>query len=296
GVVKREIVRIVTPGTIMEDKILKGAVNNFIVSLAEAAEPNGEIRWAVAAGDLSTGELYVTEFAQDTEQLYEELNSYQPSEVIGEGALLDTARTYMNQMLHRALVSLQPASDASLTDKHFPAAELSGLSAAARLSIDRLLYYLYETQKRSLAHIRHIRRYEKQQFMILDPFTRRNLELTETARDRSKKGSLLWLLDKTVTAMGGRLLRRWVDKPLLNRHQIEARQEAVDCLVRQLITREELRQQLREVYDMERLVGRVVYGTANARALNALKLSLQRVAELSELCHSSGSATLSDLV
>lgn len=296
GVVKREIVRIVTPGTIMEDKNLKGAVNNFIVSLAEAAEPNGEIRWAVAAGDLSTGELYVTDFAQDTEQLYEELNSYQPSEVIGEGALLDTARTYMNQMLHRALVSLQPASDASLTDKHFPAAELSGLSAAARLSIDRLLYYLYETQKRSLAHIRHIRRYEKQQFMILDPFTRRNLELTETARDRSKKGSLLWLLDKTVTAMGGRMLRRWVDKPLLSKQAIEVRQEAVDVLVRQLITREELRQQLRDVYDMERLVGRVVYGTANARDLNALKLSLQRVPELIELCQASGSATLSDLV
>jgi len=292
GVVRREIVRIVTPGTIMEDKTLPGAANNFIMSLAEQTGGDSVRRWAAAACDLSTGELYVTEFLADEEQLFEELNTYQPAEVLADETMARVVHMYNRQMNKQTLISERHRSDPQLTERHFPPEELSRLQPASRLSIDRLLSYLYETQKRSLTHIRQIRSYEKQQFMILDPFTRRNLELTETARDRSKKGSLLWLLDKTVTAMGGRLLRRWVDKPLLNRHQIEARQEAVDCLVRQLITREELRQQLREVYDMERLVGRVVYGTANARDLNALKLSLKRVPQLIELAANAGSKTL----
>ena len=296
GVVRREIVRIVTPGTIMEDKTLPGTANNFIMSLAEYIGGDNERRWAAASCDLSTGELYVTDFAADEEQLFEELNTYQPAEVLADETMARVVRMYNRQMNKQTLISLREQGDPLVTERHFPPEELERLQPAARTSIDRLLSYLYETQKRSLAHIRHIRSYEKQQFMILDPFTRRNLELTETARDRSKKGSLLWLLDRTVTAMGARLLRRWVDKPLLDKRKIEARQEAVDSLVRQLIIREELRQQLREVYDMERLVGRVVYGSANARDLNALKLSLERVPQLIELAMSSSSTTLQALV
>jgi len=296
GVVRREIVRIVTPGTIMEDRTLPGTANNFIMSLAQVSDGDSVQRWAAASCDLSTGELYVTEFTADEEQLFEELNTYQPAEVLTDEAMARVVHMYNRQMNKRTLISLREQGDPQITARHFPQEELERLQPAARMSIDRLLCYLYETQKRSLAHIRQIRSYEKQQFMILDPFTRRNLELTETARDRSKKGSLLWLLDRTVTAMGARLLRRWVDKPLLDKAKIEARQEAVDCLVRQLIVREELRQQLREVYDMERLVGRVVYGSANARDLNALKLSLMRVPQLIELAMGAGSTTLHERV
>lgn len=319
GVVRREIVRIVTPGTIMEDKTLPGSANNFILSIAESPATdtfatsddlpasadstqasiegaNTGKRWAVAAGDLSTGELYVTEFVADLEALYEELNAYQPAEVITEPSLLNVIQTYQNQMNKQMLISVQEQVEPEITEQHYPPQQLQDLPQAARSSIDRLFTYLHRTQKRSLHHMRPIKRYEKQQYMILDPFTRRNLELTETTRDRSKKGSLLWLLDKTVTAMGGRLLRRWVDKPLLNKQEIEARQEAVASLVKQLIVREELRQQLRDVYDMERLVGRVVYGTANARDLNALKLSLEQVPHLIELAAASGSQTLAQLV
>jgi len=296
GVVRREIVRIVTPGTVMEDKTLRGNANNFIVSLAEHARSDGAKLWALAASDLSTGELYVTEFEADRDQLFEELNGYEPAEVVADSAFTPLIQAYIKQMNRKTTITVYDRIDPSRAAEHFPREQLAHLSAASRTSIDRLLGYLYETQKRSLGHIRHIRRYEKQQYMIIDPFSRRNLELTETARDRSKKGSLLWLLDKTVTAMGGRMLRRWVDKPLLDKAAIERRQEAVEHLVRQLIIREELRQELREVYDMERLVGKIVYGTANARDLLALKLSLFRVPKLLELTRSSGSETLVRLV
>ncbi|MDZ7544079.1 DNA mismatch repair protein MutS, partial [Clostridium perfringens] len=122
---------------------------------------------------------------------------------------------------------------------------------------------LKTTQKRSLGQLTTIREVEPDHYLVLDPFTRRNLELTETVRERAKKGSLLWLLDKTETSMGGRMLRRWIDKPLLNRTSIEARLEAVDTLYHQLIWREELREQLAAIYDLERLVARIAFGTAN---------------------------------
>lgn len=131
--------------------------------------------------------------------------------------------------------------------------------------------------------------------MILDPFTRRNLELTETVRERSKKGSLLWLLDRTETSMGGRLLRRRIDKPLLQRAPIERRLEAVDYLYNQFIVREDLRGALKEIYDLERLVGRIAFGSANGRDMNALKLSLAQIPALKEMCLTSGSATLREI-
>src|SRR5690606_26469801 len=202
-------VRIVTPGSVMEDKTLESSENNFIVSLAEHDEPDEGKIWAIAAADLSTGELYVTEFEADRDQLFEELNAYEPAEAVTDDSFEQLVHTYNKQMNRRTLVSVYDRIDPARTGEQLPREELDRLSTASRRSIDRLLGYLFETQRRALHHIRHIRHYEKQQFMIIDPFTRRNLELTETVRDRSKKGSLLWLLDKTVTAMGGRMLRRW---------------------------------------------------------------------------------------
>ena len=192
---------------------------------------------------------------------------------------------------------MDACGDEGLLDEHFAEdAALSALSSISRQGVALLLAYLKETQKRALTHVKHIRIYEPDQFMTMDPFTRRNLELVETVRERAKKGSLLWLLDKTVTAMGARMLRRWIEKPLMNVARIEERLEAVNLLYNQLIVREDVKQALKEVYDLERLVARISYGNANARDMIALKHSLQQVPMLQQLCATSGSETLRKLV
>ncbi|EXX90548.1 DNA mismatch repair protein MutS, partial [Paenibacillus darwinianus] len=175
-------------------------------------------------------------------------------------------------------------------------AKLAALPSVRRKAVSLLTGYLEDTQKRTLGHVTQFRAYEPHQYMILDQFTRRNLELTETVQERSKKGSLLWLLDRTCTSMGARLLKRWIDKPLLSKPAIEERLDAVEKLYNDLILREELRDALHEIYDLERLVGRVAYGSAGGRDLNALKVSLRQVPVLAKLCSDSVSDTLRMLV
>ncbi|QHT61750.1 DNA mismatch repair protein MutS [Paenibacillus lycopersici] len=291
GVVRREIIRVVTPGTVMETKSLAEKANNFIVSVSELKGVYG-----VAACDLTTGELYVTSFASSAEALTDEINVYHPSEIVGDAAVLERLRAAAAGWNRPVLFTdREPMAD-ELLRKQFGQLELSALAPARHRAVSLLTGYLDETQKRSLGHMRRISVYEPNQYMVLDPFTRRNLELTETVRDRSKKGSLLWLLDRTRTSMGARLLRRWIDKPLLSKAMIDERLEAVEKLYLSFILRDELRQELNEIYDLERLVGRVAYGSANGRDLNALKTSLQHVPALTALCAESDSATLRKLV
>ncbi|MFD0587024.1 DNA mismatch repair protein MutS [Paenibacillus sp. GCM10027627] len=290
GVVRREIVRIVTPGTVMETKSLESRANNFIAS----AVLSGGMA-ALAACDLSTGELYVTSFPVSIESLMDELNVYSPSELVGDADLLEKLKTSAAWSRNIPLTAREPLSAQRLTEQ-FDSIELEKLTEARLKAVSVLTGYLAETQKRSLAHVRAIRAYEPNQYMILDHYTRRNLELTETVRDRSKKGSLLWLLDRTGTSMGARLLRRWIDKPLLSSAAIERRLDAVDTLHRNLILREDVRTELQPIYDLERLVGRVAYGNANGRDLHALKLSLRRIPALTSLCENSGSDVLRELV
>ncbi len=287
GVLKREVVRIVTPGTVMDGKTLGEAANNFIVSLSDCGG-----RYGLAACDLTTGELYVTVIDGSRELLTDETSVYAPSELIGDAAPLQAVKQATQQSLRSALCTEWTRDDPEAVKQHFPSDDWSRLNEAGRRSVGLLLSYLGDTQKRALTHITQIRAYETEQYMTLDPFTRRNLELTETVRERTRKGSLLWLLDKTVTAMGGRMLRRWLDKPLLNKQRIEERLEAVDFLYHHLIERDELRRQLDQVYDLERLAGRVSYGNANARDLNALKMSLRQVPTVLQTCAQSQSATL----
>lgn len=147
----------------------------------------------------------------------------------------------------------------------------------------RLYTYLQKTQKRSLDHLRPVQVYELEEAMKIDLYSKRNLELTETIRSKSKKGSLLWLLDETKTAMGGRLLKQWIDRPLIRASQIEERQEMVETLINHLFEREDLRERLKEVYDLERLAGRVAFGNVNARDLIQLKESLKQVPSIKEL-------------
>lgn len=295
GVVRREIVRIVTPGTVMDARSLSETSNNYI-----AAVQSDAAGFALAACDISTGELYVTRLTGSFERLMDELNVYNPSELLGAAEVLERIQSGGGAMLRTAVMTVR--SEESLAaaglqpiTAYFSDKQLAALPDGGREALSVLMGYLQETQKRSLSHIKHIRIYEPNQYMVMDPFTRRNLELVETVRDRTKKGSLLWLLDKTVTAMGGRLLKRWIEKPLMNASLIEERLEAVDRLYNQLMLRDDLRQSLKEVYDLERLTARIAYGSANARDLVALRASLEQVPRLRELCEGSGSATLKAL-
>ncbi|MBP1995189.1 DNA mismatch repair protein MutS [Paenibacillus eucommiae] len=292
GVVRREIVRIVTPGTVMENKLLGEKSNNYIVSIVFKDDLYG-----FTACDISTGELYTTWLDNSLELVIDELNVYNPAEIISSAALLGDIGKFTLSWSKTTVLTEWTDVDEQLLDEHFIAdAALSSLLPVNRHGIALLLTYLRETQKRALTHVKHIRVYEHDQYMTMDPFTRRNLELVETVRERTKKGSLLWLLDKTVTAMGARMLRRWIEKPLMSVSRIEERLEAVDTLYHQLMIREDLKLALKEVYDLERLVARISYGNANARDMNALKHSLKQVPALKEVCASSGSETLRKLV
>jgi DNA mismatch repair protein MutS len=291
GVVRREIVRIVTPGTVMDGKTMGETRNNYMACLVSMGHEYG-----LAVCDLTTGELYVTEITGTAEMIVDEIAVYQPAELIGPTEVVASIRSSLSKSIPALVISEWNRSDQELALRQFPVEELNRLSDVRRMVVSLLLTYLNDTQKRALAHISAIRSYEQNQHMIMDPFTRRNLELVETVRERSKKGSLLWLLDKTVTSMGGRMLRRWIDKPLMNKSRIEERLEAVDKLYHQLIVREELRQHLRDVYDLERLVARVSYGNANARDMLALKASLEKIPAIRELVVQSGSDTLQRLV
>ncbi len=290
GVVRREIVRIVTPGTVMDAKLVGDASNNFIVG---TASQGGRI--GIAACDLTTGELYLTSFGQSSEAINNVLNVYRPSEAVGDEAAIAAIR----ETLHPAgrVLSTTVREDAG-TDKlaeQFPEERWDAHEPVRQLAVSCLVLYLEETQKRSLAHLRTVKAYDTEAYMSLDAFTRRNLELTETIRDRSRKGSLLGLLDRTRTAMGARLLKRWIDQPLLSREETERRLDAVEALNKDWIKRKELRDELGEVYDLERLAGRIAYGTANARDLNALKNSLRRIPAVQELCESLGAVPLDSL-
>ncbi|MBO9607825.1 MAG: DNA mismatch repair protein MutS [Paenibacillaceae bacterium] len=293
GVVRREVVRIVTPGTLMDGKLLQEGANNYIACVATA---NG--LFGFAACDISTGELHATSMAMPLEQLTDELSVFAPAELVAAAPVLELLKAQPAAGL-RPYVSTawdRQADAALFFGDERELAELERLGAASRQAALQLLGYLGETQKRSLSHITRIRRYEPNQYMTMDPFTRRNLELLETVRDRGKRGSLLWLLDETVTAMGARQLRKWIEKPLLSVARIEERLEAVETMYKQLIVRDDIRTQLKDMYDLERLVAKISYGTANGRDLLALKLSLRQLPELRAVCAESGSATLAALV
>ncbi|GIO97361.1 DNA mismatch repair protein MutS [Paenibacillus lautus] len=287
GMVRREIVRVVTPGTIMDGKVVHDKSNNYMVCVTEAGG-----LMSLSACDLSTGELYVTSVPSSEEWLRDEIGLYEPSEIIGDAALLDIISSQALPGSRNIVYTAWDRREDALVRSQFGEPAWARLEEERRACISLLISYLSETQKRSLGQLTQIASYEPGQYMVLDPFTRRNLELVETVRERSKKGSLLWLLDRTETSMGARLLRRRIDKPLLSRSRIEERLEAVEHLYNQYILREDLRMALKEIYDLERLVGRIAFGSANGRDLNALKLSLRQIPSLKELCAQSASETL----
>jgi DNA mismatch repair protein MutS len=287
GIVRREIIRVVTPGTVMEGKIVGERANNYILCVSQTGET-----MALTACDLSTGELYVTSSFARLEWLRDEVGLYDPAEIIGDAKLIGWLQEQQFALGKMIVYTAWDKPKEEQARQQFGEAAWTRLEEERKACIALLVGYLNETQKRSLGQLTQISAYEPEQFMILDPFTRRNLELVETVRERAKKGTLLWLLDHTETSMGSRMLRRFIDKPLMGRSLIEERQEAVAHLYEAFMLREELKLALQEIYDLERLVGRIAFGNANGRDLVALKLSLRQIPDIRSLLLDSSSTTL----
>ncbi|MCI8380203.1 MAG: DNA mismatch repair protein MutS [Lachnospiraceae bacterium] len=279
GMVKREVTRVVTPGTNLNIQALEESRNNFLMSIAYFP---GKIGLSVA--DISTGDYYLTEL-EDSAKLFDEINKYGPAEIICNDAFLISGMD-IEDMRHRLRIAVNALEshyfdeDAAkkLLKKHFKVVALTGLGIEdfplGVLAAGALLRYLYETQKSSMSNITHIYPYLANTYMLLDSATRRNLELTETLREKQKRGSLLWVLDKTKTAMGARTLRSYIEQPLIDKRQIEERLDAVEELTRDAISRDEIREYLNPVYDLERLLGKISYQSANPRDLIAFRNSL----------------------
>ncbi|MBN3895331.1 MAG: DNA mismatch repair protein MutS [Nostoc sp. NOS(2021)] len=294
--VRREVTRILTPGTLLEEGMLKSSRNNYLAAVVIAAN-----HWGLAFADISTGEFLTTQ-GSDLEHLTQELMRLQPSEVLVPtnapdlGSLLRPGETspHLPQCLPPSfcysLRSQVPFSQAEARPRllqKFKVRSLEGLGCdhlpLAVRAAGGLLEYLEDTQKENPVTLQRLRSYTVTDYLIVDNQTRRNLEITQTVRDGTFHGSLLWALDKTSTAMGGRALRRWLLQPLLDIKGIRARQDTIQELMENTPLRQDLRQLLRQIYDLERLTGRAGSGTANARDLVALADSLSRLPELSNL-------------
>ncbi|AUS13918.1 DNA mismatch repair protein MutS [Bacillus subtilis] len=271
GVVKREVVQLITPGTVMDGKGIHESENNFIASVSVCS--NG---YGLALSDLTTGENLAV-LIERLEDVISEIYSVGAREIVVSGSLdADT----VGQLKERcgATISIEDGE----IDEHVTIIEHLNNEDVTKTFM-RLYAYLKRTQKRSLDHLQPVQVYELEEAMKIDLYSKRNLELTETIRSKNKKGSLLWLLDETKTAMGGRLLKQWIDRPLIRVNQIEERQEMVETLMSHFFEREDLRERLKEVYDLERLAGRVAFGNVNARDLIQLKESLKQVPGIKQL-------------
>ncbi len=313
GIVKREVVRVVSPGTVLAQNMLEEKSNNYLVCLALERDTVG-----LAVTDISTGLFQVTEINAQAgfAKLLDEIARLKPVELLLEQVLWEnkTLRHSLSNEGKRLVSSYKQTAFHSKEAenclcKHLKTQSLAGFGLKGKTAgikaAGALLSFLQETQKQDLGHLTKIATYSTADFMLLDSATRRNLELTTTLRENSLRGSLLWVLDHTVTAMGARLLKHWVEQPLVNIQAIQERLEATDDLVQNHFLKEDLRTLCKEIYDLERLTGRVSFGSANARDFSALRQSLAvlpniklvlekaRSKELQSLCDSLD--TLEDL-
>lgn len=280
GLVKREVTRIVTPGTNLDIQALDDSKNNYILCVSYFPEKTG-----ISVADVTTGDYYLTE-VDDLRKLQDEINKYEPSEIICNEALLVSGLN-IDDMKNRLGVMVYPLDTHYFDEdtcrkcllKHFHVNTLTGLGIedfpVGLIAAGTLMQYLYETQMTSLEHFTHLYPYLTSKYMLLDGATRRNLELLETLREKQKKGSLLGVLDKTKTAMGGRLLRKYIEQPLIDKESIEKRLDTVEELCNNSMLRDELREYLNPIYDLERLLGKVSYRSANPRDLIAFRSSLE---------------------
>ena len=279
GLVKREVIRVVTPGTITNSQALEESKNNYLMGIVYTDGIFG-----ISVADVSTGDYLVTEVKSER-NLIDEIYKFSPSEIICNEAFYMSGIDLddLKNRLHAVISDLDNRffSDEfcrKLLRDHFHVENLEGLGLSdyetGTIAAGAVLQYLYETQKNSLEHLTRITPYTTGQFMMLDPPTRRNLELIETLREKQKRGSLLWVLDKTKTAMGARTLRKYIEQPLIDKEAVERRLDAVEEFKEVAIAREEIREYLSPVYDLERLVCKITYKSANPRDLTAFRSSL----------------------
>ena len=288
GLVKREVIRVVTPGTITSAQALDETKNNYLMGIVYIDE-----RFGIAVSDISTGDFLVTEVETERE-LADEINKFSPSEIICNDAFfvsgVDTEEVKNRYQTVIAALDSHFFSDEGcrrILKEHFKVGSLDGLGLqdydTGVIAAGAVMEYMYETQKSTLSHITTIVPYSTGQFMIIDTSTRRNLELLETMREKQKRGTLLWVLDKTKAAMGARLLRTYIEQPLIHKDDIIARQNAIEELNMNYISREEICEYLNPIYDLERLIGRISYKTANPRDLISFRNSLEMLPYIKDL-------------
>lgn len=304
GIVKRGVIRVVTPGTVIESNLLDEKKNNYIMSIYK----NGTY-FGISVCDISTGDFRTTQITETNNfpKLLDEISRYNPAEIIVNPFMYDSLEeiamikerfeVYISRVKEEAFQK----DETSLTSKyvflddHGEKVEDLAEKKIAICSIHGLLEYLIETQKTNLDHINKIILYRTTKYMALDISARRNLEITEKMRDKSKKGTLLWVLDKTSTSMGGRLLRRWLNDPLIDVFEINKRLEAVKELKENIILRGDVITALKKVYDMERLAGRIAYGNATGRDMISLKNSVKQLPEVKKVLASTNANFLKEL-
>ena len=291
GLVKREVVRVVTPGTNTDVQALDESKNSYLMCVTYMQAKIG-----ISLADVTTGDFFLTE-VDDLKKLSDEIIKYQPKEIIANDAFLVSGMD-MDDLKGRLGITVYTLEPHFFDDdaakkclmKHFHVNTLDGLGIAdfptGFIAAGALLLYLYDTQKTSLSHISHIYPYITSKYMLLDSSTRRNLELSETLREKQKRGSLLWVLDRTKTAMGGRTLRNYIEQPLIEKADIEKRLDAVEELSKDSVSRDEIREYLNPIYDLERLLGRISYKTANPRDLIAFRNSLQMLPHIKAVLRS----------
>ncbi len=302
GIVKREVVRVITPGTIIEQSLLDEKNNNYILSMYCE-----EGVYGIAYADISTGEFRTTCIRDDkTQNVIDELVKIDPKEIIvNDNSIMVT--NLPSGIQNRLNIGVNEYHDWAFSIRnagkriksHFKVSGLEGLGLAESphcvRAIGALLQYLADTQKVDMKHIDKIDIYHREEYMVLDSWTRRNLEIIETLRSKEKKGTLLWLLDKTQTAMGGRMLRRWVERPLISCEEIQKRLDGVEELKSSILLMDAIKEHTRSVYDIERLMGRIACSSANARDLLALKQSLDVLPGLLEVLGNCKTKILSEI-
>jgi DNA mismatch repair protein MutS len=278
GVVKREVVQLITPGTVMEGRGLLDKENNFLATISYLEDGH----FGFAYSDLTTGEGKATLLSGHFDDVLNEISILGAKEVVIDSKF---DSEWQKKLRDRNVMALS-FEDNMEVDSSFKHLLVEITEEVLSKTISRLFHYLHRTQKRNLDHLQPVKRYQVNQFMKIDYFSKKNLELTDTIRHKGKKGSLLWLLDETKTAMGGRQLKQWLERPLINQEQINQRHSMVEILMAQYFERQALREKLTEVYDLERLAGRVAFGNVNARDLIQLKKSLIQVPEIKQILFS----------
>ncbi|MBP1949204.1 DNA mismatch repair protein MutS [Virgibacillus litoralis] len=275
GVVRREVVQLITPGTVMESNMLNERDNNYIASLSHFSDGS----YVIVYNDLSIGENNIALISSGWDAVIHELFNQPIKEIVIPSSLPDE---FQDQLSKKLNVTLSYQDEINFNAEYRSLCDNLNDERLVK-AFSRLLNYIQYTQKRSLDHLQPAKIIELNHHLALDMYSKRNLELTETIMKKSKHGSLLWVLDKTVTAMGSRMLKKWLERPLLNKHEIEKRHDIVDGFYQGFMERDSLRDVLKSVYDLERLAGRVAFGNINARDLIQLKQSLEKLPEVSTI-------------